>query len=582
VTAGIYAELSADGESIFLAVTGDSWELDRAAKALRKLTMLAKKTDPPTGLLEIPATYAAVVQLSFTFNNDSIGRWLPQARLREWIEAEFLRRCNPGDAHADFRPPNGLTPRPYQVDGALMIGCMGKALLFDQAGTGKSATSVLGLLERQARGTDIFPLLIVVPSWEVATVWTDHIRDWAPGWPEPVRYGGSGRTVKGRDILVTTYSTASLDAVDASGPLVRLKAKAVVADEIHLAKGNSTQRSLALRRIAKHAATFVGLTGTPVTRDSGDLFPVLEAMDHASWPAKERFVKRYCLTSKTDYDETIDGLDPLREPEFRAALQGQVRRVAKADVLDQLPPLIYSVRKVELPESWRKSYDAMEADMLAELPDGTEISVMETLAQLTRLGQLASSACDVEVTEEVDERTGELKKHYEVTLRAPSWKIDALLEVLAERKDQQLVVFANSRQLVDIAEAACAKAGYRCGLVTGTASAKDRARDIAAFQGGELNVILCTAGAGGLGITLTAASTMVFLQRPWSLAESLQCEARAYRLGSERHDVVEVIDIIAMNTVEQRVREALKGKAAQLAEMVQDPRVVRELLGGLR
>ncbi len=306
-------------------------------------------------------------------------------------------------------------------------------------------------------------------------------------------------------------------------------------------------------------------------------------MDHISWPNKERFVKRYCSTSKTEYAETIDGLDPLREPEFRTALAGQVRRVAKADVLDQLPPLIYSLRKVELPEQWRKSYDAMESDMLAELPDdGGEISVMDTLAQLTRLGQLASSACDVEVTEEFDERTGEPKKHYNVTLRAPSWKADALLGILAERKGQQSVVFANSRQLIDIAAAACTEAGYRCGLVTGAASAKNRARDIEEFQAGKLDVILCTAGAGGLGITLTSASSMIFLQRPWSLAESLQCEARAYRLGSERHDAIEIIDVVAVNTVEQRVRAVLKGKAAQLAEMVQDVRVVRELLGGLK
>lgn len=95
MTAGVYAELSADNSMIVLAVTGDSFELDRAASALRRLTMQAKPT-VPKGMLTVPACWAAVTQLAYTFSSDSVGRWLPQHRLRGWIEAEFLRRCSPG------------------------------------------------------------------------------------------------------------------------------------------------------------------------------------------------------------------------------------------------------------------------------------------------------------------------------------------------------------------------------------------------------------------------------------------------------------------------------------------------------
>jgi hypothetical protein len=75
-------------------------------------------------------------------------------------------------------------------------------------------------------------------------------------------------------------------------------------------------------------------------------------------------------------------------------------------VLTQLPPKVYSVRTVELPAKWRKVYDDFEAQMLAELPDGSELSVMDVLAKLTHLSQLASSApADVQVTHgpDVDE-----------------------------------------------------------------------------------------------------------------------------------------------------------------------------------
>jgi superfamily II DNA/RNA helicase len=226
----------------------------------------------------------------------------------------------------------------------------------------------------------------------------------------------------------------------------------------------------------------------------------------------------------------------------------------------------------------------MERDMLAELPDGGELPVMSVLAQLTRLGQLASSACDVLVTRGVDEATGEVRKHYEVTLTAPSWKADALLGILAERSGQQTAVFGVSRQLVTIAGVACGQAGLKTGYVVGGQPRGQRTEAIDKFQAGELDVILCTAGAGGLGITLTAASTVVMMQRSWELDKALQPEDRAHRLDEIvlTHDALEVIDIVAKDTVEDRVRELMRVKGSRLGQLVQDPRIVKELLGGLK
>lgn len=930
MTAGIYAELTADEQEIVLAVTGDDYQLDRAAKALHRLTMLARPTREPAGMLTLPCSWAAVTQLAFTFSSDSVGRWLPQARLRAWITAEFLRRHQSRAYPADVLIPAGLTPRPYQYEAASMIAAAGKFLLFDdpgpqplsarvltpsgwttmgaiqpgdevigtdglphhvlktydkgvrpvyeitfsdgartrasadhnwavrtyqmQAGTsdkhqvnnraheyrlsrgqrwlvkktselkssgslvnfipvaspvefakqelplhpyvlgallgngglshgvpkdglvqfttsreefaglvglyteirkrgnglqwgvhagkevhalglagkksrekfipdsylrgsreqredllnglmdsdgrvsvrpgrrtrlqwsttspvlrnqftelvrslggtarvmhederkastcwtlslelppevrpfqvsykagpaqsarteparavhsvepagsehvkcllvdapdhlyitdnyvvtsncGKTVSTLLGLKARQLTH-ELFPMLIVVPSWDVGDVWARHIKEWAPDWPEPSMYGGSNRSLFDLSgINITTYATLRIDAADARGPLVKLKPKAVVLDEAHYCRNEKALRTHAVQRVAAHAGTFVGLTGTPVTKDTGDIYPVLAAMDPASYPARKRFVDRYLDTSTNGYEESIDGLKALAEPEFRTVLQGQYRRVAKADVLPQLPPKIYSVRRVELPAEWQRAYDSMEQDMLAELPgDGGQLPVMSVLAQLTRLGQLASSACDVAVRTELDEYGAETK-HYDVTLKAPSWKADALLGVLAERKGQQVAVFANSKQLVMIAEQACAKAGYSCGLITGGQPKKARQQDIGQFQAGELDVILATAGAGALGITLTAAGTAVMLQRSWEFDKALQPEDRLSRLDDIvlKHDCLEIIDIVAKGTIDQRVRELTRSKGMQLGQLVQDPRLVRELLGGLK
>lgn len=578
MTAGVFGEIARDGEHLIVMVSGDDHELKQVAAALRKMTPLFEATDPP-GALSGPLTWATVCQLGHTFAGTLLGKWMPGPRLTEWITAEFLRRASIAPC-SDLKLPDGLVPRPYQLEGAAVIAATGRALIFDEPGTGKTATTILGLLERQARGEEIFPMVVVVPSWDVADVWARHARDWAPSWPSPNLYGGKDRRLGWGGLAITTYATARLDAATMQGPLARLRPRTVVADEVHYAKNESSQQSLALRRIAGHASAFIGLSGTPVTRDTGDIYPTLAAMDPLSWPARARMVKRYLMTTEDEYKETIEGLSPQMEAEFFAILMGQHRRVAKRDVLDQLPPKVYSVRRVELPPLWRRAYDQMEQDMLSELPDGSELEVMSVLAQLTRLSQLASSACDVEVTTEADPATGEEERHYTVTLKAPSWKVDALLEVLAERRGQQVAVFTVSRQLADIALAACREAGYRCGAITGKQARKARQADIDAFQARELDVMVATAGAGSLGITLTAAGTAVFLQRSWQLDQAIQPEDRLHRIGQE-HDCVEIIDIIARSTVDDRVRELMRVKGGQLGQLVRDPRVARELLGGL-
>jgi len=624
VTAGVYGEVLADGSHIVLAVSGDDYELDRAAAALRKMTMTCEPT-VPKGMLTCPLTWAAVCQLGHTFNGGSIGQWMPGPRLRDWTLAELLRRTadpaktaeKPLPAASEVLPAvefepaaephetamveqpaastrktavNVLTPRPYQSEGAAMIGAGGKFLLFDDPGCGKTVTAILGLKARRERGREIFPMVIIVPSWDVGDVWARHVRTWAPEWQQEaggvmtVMYAGPDRQqLLGDDngIFITTYATARLDAATAKGPLARLRAETVIADEAHAVKNQDSKQSHAVRRIAAHAGTFIGITGTPVTRDTADVYPLLAAMDPPSWPSREKMVKRYCMTEEDGYGEKVQGLAPLAEPEFRAILLGQYRRVAKADVLSQLPPKVYSVRRVDIPPGWRSAYDGMAAEMLAELPDGEEVQVMSVLAQLTRLGQLASSACDVEVTLEADPVTGEEKKRYDVTLRAPSWKADALLVILAERPGQHVVVFTVSRQLAVIAGQACEQAGHRTGYILGGQAKGARKDAIDAFQAGKLGVIIATAGAGSLGITLTAAGTAVFLQRSWQLDQAIQAEDRLHRIG-QRNDCVEIIDVIARDTVDDRVRELLRVKGGQLADLVRDARIARELLGGIR
>lgn len=581
--AKIVGELTADGRQIVLIATGPDHRVAHLAKVLHTLTPSFGKTKP-VGALYAPAAWATVVQLGHAFGSS----WAAGPRLARWIHDELTRRVAAGGT-LGYQPPTGLIPRPYQIAGAQMIATVGRALLFDDPGTGKTITTILGLAERaNALKGHVLPVLCVVPASTVDQ-WVEAWQAWAPHLTAVAWRGTAAKRRKlagGYHVYVTSYDIARMDAADMDGPLVKLKAQAVVADECHLIKTPHAARSLAVRRLAKKSGTFVALSGTPITHTPDDLWPTLEALDPHSWPERQRWVDRYCAKVTMDYDAEVIGLHPFTEPEFRATLLGQHRRVSKDDVLAHLPPKVYTLRSVDIPPAYRKAYDDMEDQMVADLPDGGELSVFSTLSLITRLSQLASAAADVSYTteERLNEETGEIEEitHTHVTLKAPSWKVDELMAVLDERPGKHVVAFAPSRQLMMLARDAAVASGRRVGLIVGGQSPADRTLNREAFQRGALDLLCVTTGAGGVGLTLTAASTCVFLQRPWSIVEALQAEDRCHRIGSEIHDSIEIIDIIASNTIDSRVRAVLRGKAGQLADLLQDQRIVAQLLGGQR
>jgi SNF2 family DNA or RNA helicase len=578
--AALYGELTADGATIVLIGVGPDPDIARMAQLIQLMTPLVKPSDPP-GALTLPATWAAVVQLAQLFG----AAWQPGPRLLAWLREELLRRT-PAAGGLSVDLPDGLVPRPYQVEGALMIGALGRALLFDDPGTGKTITTILGLLERAAAGHPVTPVVVIAPA-SVVDPWVQAWQAWAPDW-RTIAWRGSPdfrRRLAARPpetashVVVTSYDTARMDAAK-GGPLAKLAARTVVVDECHLIKTPHAARSVAARRLAKRADNFVALSGTPITHHPGDLWPTLEALAPLAWPSGERWKARYCVTVPGDYSAKVLGLNEFTETEMRTTLLGQHRRVAKADVLAQLPPKIYSTRQVELPAAYRKAYDEFEAEMFAELPDGQELSIMDVLSQLNFLNMLSSSAADVRITYEPDEETGEEKRHVHLDLKAPSWKVDALLEVLAERPGEPVVAFAPSRQLMVLAGQMAEKAGHQVGYVVGGQSMRERTDTVEMFQRGKLDLLCVTTGAGGVGLTLTAARTVVFLQRPWSLVEATQAEDRCHRIGSEIHDSIEVIDVVATKTIDARIRGVLHDKAGQLADLLQDKRIVTQLLGG--
>lgn len=587
----LHAFLTPDDSKIVLMAAGNDWDQRIIATHLDTLTSGWEHVmidGRETGAVTIPCTWGNVVQLGFTFASLTGISLVHHGRLRDWIEAEEARRRAELPELEPSWPP-WLSPRDYQIEAARQIARAGRFFLLDDMGLGKTVTTLLGIEQRRRMGISVFPMVVLVPSWEVADAWDAEIRKWMPGWGDPVMYAGTDRLRllrhPGARVLLTTYATARLDAKDASAPLTKFAAPCVVVDEASLIQNSKARQAEAAERITRSASTVIELSGTLITRNVAGAFHPLKVADRKTWASKERFTAKFCLSRPSDFQSEITGLNPLAETEFRACLLGQMTRRAKADVLKELPPKTYMVLRPEIPPEWRQAYDQMREDMLAELPgNDEELEVMDTLSQLTRLSQLASSAADVRYEEVEDKRTGLWVKKAIVTLRPPSWKAEVLMTMLAGAT-QPVAVFTASRQLARIVgEHYLRPAGLRYDYIIGQGDGVTRGTRKQAmldFQAGKLDVIVCTASAGGLGITLTRAPDAVMLQRPWPLDHALQPEDRIHRLG-QLADKVTITDVVARDTVDERVRELLREKAGQLSQFVKDPRIVRELLGGKR
>lgn len=551
--------------------------VDPSAKPLTKAPLTPANTQvnkqPPA--FTLPATWAGLVQLLAT---------MPDVVLTEAAQevANGMRVGRVAEAWAGTRQapiPDGFTPYPWQEQAAVQYARTGALILSDEPGTGKTASAVLAVLEHELRDTLEGRVVVVCPA-SVVSSWLDAWAKLAPHL-KAGRYMGPKRAAMladdGPRVLVTSYDTMARDVAK----LADVDVDTLVLDEHHLIKNPKAARTKAAVKLAA-GVTFgtMALSGTPITHHPGDLWPTLKALEPGAWPSNTRYQARYLDVVQGDYGDEVVGFLPHRRSEFDLCLMGTQRRVSKADALPWLPPKVYQVREVELPAEWRKLYNSMRDELVAALPDNDEpLNAMSVLAQLQYLQALAASPCDVEVSTTVDE-DGLETKHYHAKLKPESWKVTELLAVLEEREGESVVVFSPSRQLVELAGAALEAAGVSHAYVVGGQSTKDRDEALRAFQAGEVRVILVTTAAGGVGITLTTARCAVFLSRPWSLVEALQAEDRVHRIGSEIHDSVDIVDIVATNTVDQAIRQALVGKAEALGDVLRDPRVLREVLGG--
>lgn len=366
--------------------------------------------------------------------------------------------------------------------------------------------------------------------------------------------------------------------------LNEIKWTTIIPDEAHRMKDPKSKQTRALwalrtpETVIRHP-----LTGTPIADAPQDFWSLLHFIDPDAWPNRGKYIDRWCLTTFNPFGgTTIIGLKPETRDEFFQITDPYVRRMPKAVVLSQLPPKVYSTRYVEMTPKQAKAYQTMRDEMVTQLEDagyGDRLVAINPLTQMIRLSQFASSYAYLEEEMVHNPTTGLTEPKMVVHLSDPSNKVDALMDLAEELNGEPAGVFAQSRQLIELASKRMEKAGIPHVMIVGGQGAAERQVNIERFQRGEVPFVLATVGAGGVGITLTRGRTCVFLQRSWSMIENQQAEDRFHRIGSEIHESINIIDIVTPGTIEEYQREALEAKGDRAQELLRDEAFIRKILG---
>lgn len=495
---------------------------------------------------------------------------------------------------------------PHQAAGAAFMATAMQCGIFDETGTGKSAQTIAAMRILHREGHKIFPMLVIAPN-TVKKTWERELERWWPGLVTSLVGGGAaGRRkalekpahvyIMNWDLLakhsrLSKYGNFALKRCTECGgldervsvtqcevhkrELNQLTFNTVVADEAHRAKSPTAKWTRALWSASEGAKYRYALTGTPIQDTLVDLWAILRFISPEEYSGKSRFVDRFAETGYNMWGAfQVFGVREGAKNEFYAGVNPRMRRMLKKIVLPFLPPIVRETRYVEMVPAQSKAYKQMVKDTIAELEGGSVVA-MNPLSRATRLLQFASAYAELDVKELPD---GRVDSH--VRLTAPSNKVNAFISDVKEGdfNESSIIVFTQSRQLLEVLSAEMTKKGMDHGIISGAVPTEKRQEAIDRFQDGKDRYILVTIDAGGVGLTLTKAEYMVFLQRSYSSTAQKQAESRGHRIGSEMHDKVTIVDYVSQDTIEEQQLARLDGKYGRIESIVRDNDLLLKLL----
>jgi superfamily II DNA or RNA helicase len=467
-----------------------------------------------------------------------------------WLE-ETLQALRTGDGDGpDPGPALKGTLRPYQRTGARWMHLLSSlglgACLADDMGLGKTIQVLSLLLVEQAAGQ---PSLLVAPASLLGN-WAAEIEKFAPGLKAAIVHPSAmspeqikGFTAQDCDLAITSY-----------GSLLRVPALAatswrfVILDEAQAIKNPAARQTKAAKALKAKAR--IALTGTPVENHLGDLWSIFDFINPGLLGSSKQF-SRY---AKSLADRTHNPYGPLRE-----LVRPYILRRMKTDkaVITDLPDKTEVKALCSLSRRQVALYGQAVEDLAKRLEeaDGIERKGV-VLAMLMRLKQICNHPSqwlnDSVWAEEDSGKWGRLRE---------------IAEVVAA-KQEKMLVFTQFREMTGPLAAFLGQIFGRPGLVLhGDTAVKNRKTLVQTFQEDEtVPFFVLSLKAGGSGLTLTAASHVVHVDRWWNPAVENQATDRAFRIGQKKNVLVH--KFICRGTVEEKIDALIDSKQGLSDELL--------------
>ena len=417
--------------------------------------------------------------------------------------------------------PEGLNAnlRPYQLEGLSWMQSLRQlevgGVLADDMGLGKTLQTLAHILCEKNAGRLDRPAMVVMPTSLIPN-WLDEAAHFTPQLKVLALYGATRKKhfahLNDYDVILTTYALLPKDIEH----LAKLPLHLLVLDEAQYIKNPGSKATQAACELV--ARQRLCLSGTPLENHLGELWSLF----HFLLPGWLGDVK----TFNRDYRVPIErqGSDE-RLQHLNARIKPFLLRRTKEQVATELPPKTEIIHWVDLNEAQRDVYETMRLAMDKKVRDEitrkgvgrSQIIILEALLKLRQV------CCDLRLVSDTAPKKG-----------STSGKLDSLMLMLEElfAEDRRILLFSQFTSMLGLIEAELKKRKVPYAILTG--QTRDRRTPVKDFQSGKLQIFLISLKAGGVGLNLTKADTVIHYDPWWNPAAENQATDRAYRIGQEK------------------------------------------------
>ncbi|MUK88727.1 helicase SNF2 [Ornithinibacillus sp. L9] len=445
---------------------------------------------------------------------------------------------SPEEQHYELPESLQASLRNYQMTGYQWFKSLSNyhlgGILADDMGLGKTLQSIAYIASEPSE----YPHLIVAPS-SVVYNWKNELEKFAPHLSVAILTGSPAErhekiaTLTDMDVWITSYATLRQDVEHYQA----LTFQTLILDEAQFIKNYATKTSHAIRQLK--ASRRFALSGTPIENSIDELWAIFQVVLPGLMPNQRAFKQ-------------------LSNEKIASITKPFILRRLKKDVLKELPDKIESVSVSELTNQQKELYigylrQVQQEAVQSMKESGFQQNRMKILAGLTRLRQICC-------------HPAMFIENYE----GKSGKLELLMETIqnAIANGKRMLIFSQFTSMHEIIMEKLQHEGIDYFYLSGQTKSQERVQMSERFNNGEKNIFLISLKAGGTGLNLTGADTVILYDLWWNPAVEDQATGRAHRFGQK--NVVQVIRLITEGTIEEKIYE-LQQKKRELIDQVIQP-----------